>query len=105
HRQQEALRLDELKKQQQAVPVSTTETVTASTDATVHQSLHPAGSVNFPKQLGGSVNTPLTDKPANWIAQIDADLVAAGIELTTETVNRLYNAVKAGRIRYFSITQ
>ncbi|CRY31440.1 YqaJ viral recombinase family protein [Yersinia enterocolitica] len=105
HRQQEALRLDELKKQQQAAPVATTETVAASTDATVHQSLHPAGSVNFPKQLGGSVNTPLTDKPANWIAQIDADLVAAGIELTTETVNRLYNAVKAGRIRYFSITQ
>lgn len=104
HRQQEALRLDELKKQQQAAPVATTETVAASTDATVHQSLHPAGSVNFPKQLGGSVNTPLTDKPANWIAQIDADLVAAGIELTTETVNRLYNAVKAGRIRYFSIT-
>lgn len=105
HRQQEALRLDELKKQQQAAPVATTETVAASTDATVHHSLHPAGSVNFPKQLGGSVNTPLTDKPANWIAQIDADLVAAGIELTTETVNRLYNAVKAGRNRYFSITQ
>ncbi|HDL8539164.1 TPA: hypothetical protein PXS16_001720 [Yersinia enterocolitica] len=105
HRQQEALRLDELKKQQQAAPVATIETAAASTDATVHHSLHPAGSVNFPKQLGGSVNTRLTDKPANWIAQIDADLVAAGIELTTETVNRLYNAVKAGRIRYFSITQ
>ncbi|EKN6356429.1 hypothetical protein DVP89_22535, partial [Yersinia enterocolitica] len=67
--------------------------------------LHPEGSVSFPDQLGKTANAATIDKPANWIAQIDADLVAAGIELTTETVNRLYNAVKAGRIRYFSITQ
>lgn len=93
---------EELKKRQLA---AATETVTAGTDAASHQSLHPTGSMSFPDKLGSTVNKTAADKPVNWIAQIDADLVAAGIELTTETVNRLYNAVKAGQIRYFSITQ
>lgn len=91
-----------MKKRQLA---ATSETVTTGTDAASHQSLHPTGSMSFPDKLGSTVNKTAVDNPVNWIAQIDADLVAAGIELTTETVNRLYNAVKAGRIRYFSITQ
>ncbi|CQH06547.1 Uncharacterised protein [Yersinia enterocolitica] len=104
-RQQAEQQQEELKKQQLAAVALVTETATVITAVTPHQPLHPEGSVSFPDQLGKTANAATIDKPANWIAQIDADLVAAGIELTTETVNRLYNAVKAGRIRYFSITQ
>ncbi|HGI5912485.1 TPA: YqaJ viral recombinase family protein [Yersinia enterocolitica] len=104
-RQQAEQQQDELKKRQLAAVALVTETATVITAVTPHQPLHPAGSVRFPDQLGKTANAATIDKPIDWIAQINADLAAAGIELTTETVNRLYHAVKAGRIRYFSITQ
>ncbi|ELI8099904.1 YqaJ viral recombinase family protein [Yersinia enterocolitica] len=104
--QQHALQQqEELKKRQLAAVALVTETATVITAATPHQPLHPAGSVSFPEQLGKTANTATIDKPIDWIAQINADLVAAGIELTTETVQRLCHAVKAGQIRYFAITQ
>ncbi|EKN6089028.1 YqaJ viral recombinase family protein [Yersinia enterocolitica] len=104
--QQHALQQqEELKKRQLAAVALVTETATVITAVTPHQSLHPAGSVSFPDQLGKTANAATIDKPIDWITQINADLVAAGIELTTETVNRLCHAVKAGQIRYFAITQ
>ncbi|WP_145542549.1 YqaJ viral recombinase family protein [Yersinia mollaretii] len=104
--QQDALQQqEESKKRQLAAAASVTETVTDGAKTTASQPLHPAGSVAFPDRLGRTVNAATVATPVDLIAQINADLVTAGIELTTETVQRLYNAVKAGRIRYFAITQ
>ncbi|WP_158499219.1 hypothetical protein [Yersinia similis] len=104
-RQQAEQQQEELKKRQLAAAAVTTEIVAVSTATTAHQPLHPAGAVSFPEQLGKTTNETKIATPVDLIAQINADLVTAGIDLTTETVYRLYQAVKAGRIRYFSITQ